>query len=269
MTYSVEALCWAHGISRQAYYQQRRRDQVRQEQEAQLLQRVDEIRAALPRLGTRKLYHLLQEELSIGRDKFFDLLRRNGRLVQPRKRRWPRTTDAGHGFRYWKNLTWDFTPSAPNQLWVSDITYLETLDGFCYASLVTDAYSRKIVGFHLSCSLSVEGSLEALKMALGEAGQVAGLIHHSDRGVQYCCHAYTALLHTHQVRISMTEVDHCYENALAERVNGILKQEFYLDAIFQDQGQARDALSEAVGLYNERRPHLSLLYQTPAMKHAV
>ena len=236
--------------------------------EGHILRRVDQIRAHLPELGGRKLYLKLSDHLEMGRDKFFDLLRRHGRLIPKRKRKGPRTTDSNHGFKYWSNLLKDLEPERPNQAWVSDITYLSTTQGFVYASLITDAYSRKIVGFHLSGSLAVEGTLKALKMALKQRRKKEPLIHHSDRGVQYSCHAYTGLLKKHKIQISMAATGNCYENAMAERVNGILKYEFYLNTVFRDLKQARRALKEAVRLYNEERPHMSIGYLTPQEKHA-
>jgi transposase InsO family protein len=157
----------------------------------------------------------------------------------------------------------DMQVIAPNQAWVSDITYIRLQEGFAYLSLLTDYYSRKVVGCCLSRSLGLEGSLQALQQALSVTRHPQGLVHHSDRGIQYCSAPYTSLLHQHGIRISMTEVDHCYENALAERVNGILKDEYSLDATFADYGQAHRACKEAVRLYNTRRPHWSLGLKTP------
>ena len=269
--HSVEAICGAHGISRQAYYQGRERHQVRRVRQEEALKVVRAERRMLPRLGTRKLYHLHRDAFSmlkIGRDALFGLLREHELLIA-RKRSKRRTTDSRHGLLTYQNLIKDHPPRRPNEVFVADITYLETVEGFRYVALITDAYSRKIVGYDLSASLSIEGSLRALKMALAQVGDVRGLIHHSDRGVQYCSHAYVELLAEHQARVSMAEVGNPYENALAERVNGILKGEFFLDSLFATEAQARAVLEQAVWLYNERRPHLSLGYRTPSQVHAM
>ncbi len=269
--HSVEAICGAHGISRQAYYQGRERHQVRAVRQEEALKVVRAERRMLPRLGTRKLYHLHRETfrgLKIGRDALFELLREQDLLIA-RKRSKRRTTDSRHGLLTYQNLTKDHQPTSPNRIWVAEITYVETIEGFRYVALITDAYSRKIVGYDLSASLSIAGSLRALKMALSEVGDARGLIHHSDRGVQYCSHAYVEVLAGHRARVSMAEVGNPYENAMAERVNGILKGEFFLDGLFATEAQARAALREAVWLYNERRPHLSLDYRTPSQVHAI
>ncbi len=267
----IEAICRAHGISRQGYYQGRTRAQDRQGRQEKALTVVHDERRVLPRLGTRKLYHRQREafrDLKIGRDALFELLRAQGLLIA-RKRSKRRTTESRHGLLTYQNLVKDHRPRRPNEVFVADITYVETLEGFRYAALITDAYSRKIVGYDLSASLSIEGSLRALKMALSGVDDPAGLIHHSDRGVQYCSRAYVEVLAAHRARVSMAAVGNPYENALAERVNGILKGEFFLDDLFVDEAQARAVLAQAVWLYNERRPHLSLAYRTPSQVHAM
>ena len=152
-----------------------------------------------------------------------------------------------------------------NQVWVSDITYIRTVKGFCYLALITDMYSRKIVGYDLSDSLELNGCVRALNKALYQAKDIKQLIHHSDRGIQYCSNLYTQILKRNNIRISMTEENHCYENAMAERVNGILKDEFYLDQTFTDVVHAKRATKNAINLYNEIRLHLSLDYKTPNM----
>lgn len=269
--HNIEAISRAHGISRQAYYQGRARAQRCQDRQEEALTVVRAERGVLPRLGTRKLYHLHREAfraLKIGRDALFNLLRQHELLIA-RKRSKRRTTDSRHGLLTYQNLVKDNPPTAPKAVFVADITYVETLEGFRYAALVTDAYSRKIVGYDLSASLSIEGSLRALKMALSGVDDAPGLIHHSDRGVQYCSRAYVEVLAEHKARVSMAAVGNPYENALAERVNGILKGEFFLDSLFATEAQARAALEQAVRLYNERRPHLSLDYRTPSQVHAM
>jgi transposase InsO family protein len=155
----------------------------------------------------------------------------------------------------------------PNQVWVSDITYIRTGDKFAYLSLITDRYSRKIVGWHLSDNLGMEGCLEALKKALSTCRDTSGIIHHSDRGIQYCSHPYTKLLTQKGMQISMTEENHCYENGLAERVNGILKDEYMLESRFKDINQARRTCAQAIMLYNTRRPHWALKLRTPEEVH--
>jgi len=221
-------------------------------------------------MGTRKLYKLHEDDfrqLGFGRDKLFDLLRSRDMLVRP-KRRWRTTTDSRHDLRRYGNLLADYEVSCPNEVFVSDITYLRTVSGFCYLSLVTDAFSRKIVGWNVSSSLSADGSIRALKKALGQAGNIKGLIHHSDQGIQYCCSDYIKVLKKRRVKSSMASKGNPYENAIAERVNGILKDEYYLDIIFSTVKEARLAARSAVTLYNNCRPHLSLNYLTPSQKHA-
>jgi transposase InsO family protein len=217
-------------------------------------------------MGTRKLWHEMQGWLkeqgtSYGRDRLFDLLRAADLLVaRPRRKR--RTTYGG----WWRcpNRLAEATIDRPDQAWVSDITYIETEEGFVYLSLITDVYSRRIMGFDLSPSLAVEGALRALKMACRQAtASLVGLIHHSDHGVQYTCHAYRDALADQQILSSMGEVGNCYDNALAERVNGILKLEYGLEHRFVSFQQARRAVQQAVWLYNHERPHLSLNYQKP------
>jgi transposase InsO family protein len=240
-------------------------------QETVILDLVREQRRLMPRLGGKKLYCLLRDDLQkagkIGRDKFFSVLRHNGLLVE-RKRSYTRTTHSYHHFHKWKNCVPDEPLTARNQVWASDITYIRTLNGFAYLALITDMYSRKIVGWSLSRSLSIEGAMEALGMALkANRGDIEGLIHHLDRGVQYCSHNYVKLLQKNGIKISMTEENHCYENSLAERVNGILKDEFLLDTTFNNFGQAQSSCRNAVRTYNELRPHWSLKLQTPSRVH--
>lgn len=209
---------------------------------------------------------LTAHSFQIGRDAMFDLLAERGLLVTKRKRRGPITTLSKHRFKKYPNIIRDFIPIAPNQLWVSDITYIRLVDGFAYLSLITDAYSRKIVGFYLSKDLSAQGSLRALKMALANNPNIVGLIHHSDRGVQYCCDAYVKLLQDNNVKISMTEKGDPLENAIAERVNGILKQEL-LEEVFQSFEAAQKEVAIACSTYNHLRPHGSINNLKPADAH--
>ncbi len=227
----------------------------------------------MPRIGTRKLHYMLtemleQHQIKIGRDKLFDLLEEYGLLVRRRKRRKACTTDSNHPFRRYPNLIKEMEVLRPEQLWVSDITYIQLSDCFCYLSLVTDAYSRKIVGYCLYPTLQKEGPIQALKRALKERGSSTNaLMHHSDRGRQYCCETYINNLNENNVAISMTEKGDPYENALAERVNGILKEEFELDCVFDSYEQALVAVNNAVIIYNTQRPHASCNYQTPDQAH--
>ena len=227
----------------------------------------------MPRIGTRKLYYMLtemleQHQIKIGRDKLFDLLEEYGLLVRRRKRRKACTTDSNHPFRRYPNLIKGMDVLRPEQLWVSDITYIQLRDCFCYLSLVTDAYSRKIVGHCLYPTLQKEGPILALEKALKKRESSTNtLMHHSDRGRQYCCDAYVSKLNDSKVVISMTEKGDPYENALAERVNGILKAEFELDHVFDSYEQALARVNNVVIIYNNQRPHASCNYQTPDQAH--
>jgi len=198
----------------------------------------------------------LKANLKVGRDTLFNLLRKH-QMLTLRKKYSARTTNSLHRFYKYKNIIKDLEVSRPNQVWVSDITYIRTIKGFCYLALITDMYSRKIIGYDLSDSLELNGCVRALNKALYQAKSVKGLIHHSDRGIQYCSNVYTLILKRNKIDISMTEENHCYENALAERVNGILKDEFYLDQTFDNVAHAKRAAKNAINLYNEIRLHFS------------
>lgn len=269
---SVLRACQHYGVSRQGLYQRRQR-QVRHAARAeQVLVEVRAVRTRLLRLGTRKLLHKISPRLQAqgvrcGRDALFTLLR-SRQLLVAKKRSFTKTTDSHHRFRKHPNLVKDAPkPTAPNQLYVSDITYLPTRQGTVYLSLVTDAWSRKIVGAHVHSSLHTTGCLAALAQAVRPAGPAApGGVHHSDRGSQYCSDAYQTALQAAGLRCSMTDGYDCYQNALAERVNGILKDEF-LFTLPDDLAQARLLVKQAVYLYNEERPHLALHYLTPNQVH--
>lgn len=268
----MQRSCQLYGVSRQSLYQRRQRQARQAERDEQVLDQVRAVRTQLPRLGTRKLKHkiaplLRVQGLRCGRDALFALLRRRGLLIAP-KRSYTKTTDSHHRFHCHPNLVRDAPkPTAPNQLWVSDITYLPTRQGTAYLSLVTDAFSRRIVGHHVHASLHTVGCLAALERAVRGAGAAAaGTIHHSDRGSQYASDAYQAALDKAKLRCSMTDGYDCYQNALAERVNGILKDEF-LFVLPDDLTQARLLVDQAVHLYNEERPHLALNYLTPNQVH--
>jgi putative transposase len=267
---SLGALCRLLGVTRQAYYQQKTRIERTAMQKYLLLDEVVKIREGQKQLGVRKLYFMTMEKrlehgITMGRDAFFSMMREEGMLVRKRRSRKPRTTFSCPWMKRYPNLAKEFHASAPNQLWVSDITYIRVRFGFAYLSLVTDAYSRKIVGYHLCRDLSAKGCVAALKMALANNPQRAGLTHHSDRGVQYYSHTYMKLLGPH-IRISMTEKGDPLENAIAERVNGILKTEL-LQRRFESLAEARLEVARAVSTYNHLRPHLSVDMLTPAVAH--
>lgn len=207
-----------------------------------------------------------KNKLKIGRDQLFRILRENGLLIR-RKKYSSRTTNSHHRFYKYGNIIKDLAINRANQVWASDITYIRTLKGFCYLALITDMHSRKIVGFDLSDSLELKGCVRALNKAIYNAKNIKKLIHHSDRGIQYCSNVYTQILKRKKIDISMTEQNHCYENAMAERVNGILKDEFYLDQTFTSVVQAKKAAKNAIKLYNSKRLHLSLDYKTPNYVH--
>ncbi len=268
----VAALCARLGMSRQNYYAARRLRRRREVDEDLILELVQRERQVQPRIGCRKLLHLLhadlqEAEVSVGRDRFFELLAEHDLLVVP-KQGAPHTTNSRHCLPVFQNLLLEREPTAPHQMWVSDLTYIRTVEGFVYAALIMDKFSRKIVGWHLGDSLECSGCLAALEMALAQLPTDRFPIHHSDRGCQYCCHAYVERLWSRGLSISMTAQYHCYENAQAERVVGILKQEYEMDAVFQTKRQALEAFRQAVELYNHRRPHLALNYQVPEQVHA-
>ena len=259
-------------MSRQNYYAARRLRRRREIDEAMIVELVKRERRMQPRIGGRKLLYLLRPDLdeanvSIGRDRFFEVLAENDLLVRPKRGR-PHTTNSRHSLPVFPNLLAGNTFETPNEAWVSDLTYIRTDEGFLYAALITDVASRKIVGAHIGDSLEAEGCLAALDQALGELPKGKHPIHHSDRGCQYCCHAYVDRLQDRGLSISMTEIMHCYENAMAERINGILKQEYEMDRTFRTKAQAKKAFEQAVWLYNHRRPHLMLNYRFPADVHA-
>ena len=269
---SVRELCDRVGMSRQNYYAARCLRHCREVDEKLVLELVRRERRMQPRLGGRKLLHLLQADLAeatvdIGRDRFFELLAEHDLLVAP-KPGVPHTTKSRHSLPVFHNLLKGKAWQGPNEAWVSDLTYIRTEEGFLYAALITDVYSRKIVGFHIGDTLEAEGCLQALARAMIDLPSDKHPIHHSDRGCQYCCHEYVERLQARKLEISMTEIQHCYENALAERINGILKQEYEMDRTFKTKVQAKAALEQAVWLYNYRRPHTMLNYRFPAEVHA-
>ena len=238
-----------------------------------IVKMVGDVRVQLPKSGGLKLLFMLQDNFKahhifIGRDSFFEVLRNHKLLVKTRKR-FAITTNSNHLYRKWPNLIQTLALTATEQLWVSDITYLRTDTGFIYLSLVTDAYSRKIVGYHVSQHLKAKGCLIALNKAIKslQSPPAQSLIHHSDRGIQYCCESYVAVLQANNINISMTQSGSPYDNAIAERVNGILKNELQLDKTFNNYNQAVAAVSLAINAYNELRPHMSCSNLTPKQAH--
>ncbi len=264
---SCETTCQGFGLHRDAYYKYKKRHKHRLAVEKQVVELVNQERIEQPRVGTRKLLAALHITfnllgLKVGRDELFRILRKYNMLVK-RKKAYCKTTDSYHRFHKYGNLIKELEITKPNQVWVSDITYIRTYNGFCYLALITDVYSRKIVDYDISNSLELAGCLRALKKALASIQTANGLIHHSDRGIQYCSKQYVRILKKNKIKISMTEENHCYENAIAERVNGILKDEFYLDQSFAGLTQAKRATKNAINIYNNKRLHLSLQYKTP------
>ena len=224
----------------------------------------------MPRLGTRKLYHLLQEplqELSVGRDKLFKILKANHMLIKPKKN-YHITTNSHHRFRKHKNLIEKLDINKPEQVWVADITYVGTRENPMYLALVTDVYSKQIIGYNVSNSLDTTGSLKALKMAIKYRKYPdRKLIHHSDRGLQYCSNEYQKMINKHQLLCSMTETYDPYQNAVAERVNGILKQEFLIHTKNIDLKTMKILVKQSIKIYNKLRPHWSCHMLTPNQMH--
>lgn len=265
-------MCRKLQITRQNYYARRRQRQRRQIDAELVCGLVVRERRLQPRLGTRKLYHLLQGELKqagvrLGRDRMFEELRKRQLLLQPLAASSPRTTQSYHPLPVFGNLIQQKVATQPNQIWVSDLTYLRTREGYVYLALITDVYSRKIVGWHVGDTLEAIGCVRALEGALKELPGHSKPIHHSDQGSQYCCHEYVDRLRKHGLGISMTQSNHCAENALAERMNGILKYEYGLRVEFATKAKARQAVLQGIGLYNGKRPHTALNYRVPDEVH--
>ena len=272
---TIRELCSLLGYSTQAFYKFHRTKEKKYLGNDLLLHQAAQVRVNQKKIGTRKLFGMLQpfmveHNLNMGRDAFFDLLRDNGLLVRKRRRRKPITTFSNHPFKKYQNLIKGFEPTAPNQLWVSDITYIHLQDDFAYLSLITDAYSRKIVGFCLHHNLSARGTINALQMALKSIPkrdkQDARLVHHSDRGLQYGCNDYVTILNDNHISISMTQTGDPLENAIAERVNGILKDEL-LEEVHPDFETALNNVAIAISTYNHLRPHGSIEMLTPREAH--
>jgi putative transposase len=268
--YSLQSLCGLFGYSRQAFYKQQRLQLIEQSRDGLIVQQVLHIRKEQPRCGTRKLLVMLQpffkkQQIEIGRDAFFNLLAQNKLLIRKRKRS-THTTNSKHFFRRYPNLVKAFTPLHAHELWVADITYIPMKERFAYLYLITDAYSRKIVGFHVSDDMRVSSAIVALQKAIHQKPPDAIVIHHSDRGLQYCSNEYVALLKAHHAHISMTQNGDPYENAMAERVNGILKSELISDS-YTDLKAAMQHIARCITVYNYKRVHSSLNWQIPEKVH--
>lgn len=269
--YSIGYYCKLFGKSRQAFYGQRNNDNDTGLQDALVLKFVAEIRIDLPRCGTDKLYFMLQEKfvqhsIKLGRDGLYFLLGNYGLLIRYRRRK-PYTTNSCHHYKKYPNLIKEMILTEAGILWVSDITYIAILNGYAYLSIITDAYSHKIVGYKLHKTLHAQGAIDALIMASNDVKKTDKLIHHSDRGTQYCCHEYVRMIEHFKIKLSMTENGDPYENAIAERVNGILKYEHGLKATFGSFDTAPKAVDDAVKKYNELRIHDSCNRLTPVVAH--
>jgi len=265
----VSICCALFGLSKQAYYKQVKYEQRKATLWQPIRASILNMRRSMPRLGTRKLHYLLKESgISIGRDQLFDLLRQEDMLV-PTRKKYVRTTDSSHWMRKYPNLIKDIELVRPEQVWVADITYLNTeADGNLYLHLITDAYSKQIMGYELCNNMNADSTDKAMQMALNNRiHKDQPLIHHSDRGSQYCSKLYVDRLKAGQVTISMTESGSPYDNAIAERVNGILKTEFGLGDQLTDQKEAIKQTEQSIFTYNHHRPHLSCHMLTPIQMH--
>lgn len=267
----ITRLCDLSGITPQAFYKGRTARKRKAINVEVILGLVRQVRANHPRMGARKVLQMIRPQLkeagiSVGRDRFIGILSDHGMLIEPR-RRGVRTTYSNHSLPLYRNLLYQLEPTAPHQVWVADITYIDTEEGFMYLSMITDRFSRKIVGWNLGETIEAAESVKALAMAIKDTPSDRWPIHHSDRGSQYCCREYTKALKARDLSISMTEANHCYENSCAERVNGILKDEYYMNLCFKTKDQAREVVAQTIHLYNHYRPHLSLNMQVPAQVH--
>jgi len=267
---SLSRSCRLFGISRQSVYQSKKRNIYREKQLELVKLLVLEIRREMPRLGTRKLYYLLAEKfktygIKMGRDALFHFLKREHLLIKPKKN-YTKTTYSKHWLHKFPNLLKQYTPTKPEQVFVSDITYIKSREKTHYLSLVTDAYSRKIVGYKLSDTMSAESVVKAVKMAIKNRITNHNLIHHSDRGLQYCSSIYQKALKENNIKPSMTDGYDCYQNALAERINGILKHEFLIYKC-NNGNELNQLIKESIETYNNKRPHLNLNMKTPNFIH--
>jgi len=264
-------LCRLFGYSKQAYYKRKKNNTQSKYDKDLVRYLVMNIRHKLPKIGGKKLYFMLQESFKdhrsiIGRDRFLNFLKQEY-LQVPKRKRYHKTTNSKHWMKKYPNLIKNIDIVKPEQLWVADITYLRTKKATYYLHLITDAYSKKIVGYELSDNLMASTTSQALKLAVKARKYKCQLIHHSDRGLQYCSKEYTGILKENHIQISMTESYDPYENAIAERVNGILKDEFALETIFENYQNLERQTKQAINYYNELRPHLSIQMLTPNMAH--
>jgi len=268
---TVKGLCKKTGMSSQNYYKGHKVRKKKQADSKWIKKMAQHERRLQTRLGGKKLYKILKPAMrksgiNVGRDIFLQAYKNEGLTLKPLRRK-PRTTNSRHSMPVFPNQFKDMELTAPDQAWVSDITYIDTDQGNLYLSLITDAWSRKIVGFHGGDTLETQGCLIALNKALRGLKGKQKPVHHSDRGCQYCSNMYVEKLRRNGIGISMTEKNHCAENAMAERLNGILKQEYGLGFQFRTKTQALRAIKQAVELYNTRRPHMALKYRTPEEVH--
>ena len=274
--YPVTSQCKLLGVSTQAYYKHGDTDLRKLAEEAFCVEYVKRIRQKDRGIGGGKLWQMYRKEFGdvhgVGYNRFYDIIEKYNLKVRKRKRR-AKTTDSDHDLPLYPNLVKELIPLRPNQLWVSDITYMVIYQNaqtgeydFCYLSLVTDYYTKEIIGWCVGETLEARFAVEALEMALGRLGgkRALDLIHHSDRGVQYASYAYTDILRKHNIRISMTECGDPKDNAVAERVNGIVKNELLQGMSFFSINEVRKALKVAIDFYNNERPHMSLDWRTPA-----
>lgn len=267
---SISSTCELLGLSRQVYYRAIKSKQKRQAIASQVVDLIRSIRMEQPRIGTKKLYYILKQplqELGVGRDRLFTILKANRMLIKP-KRSYHITTNSHHRFRKHKNLIENLTIQRPEHLWVADITYVGTRQNPMYLFLITDAYSKKIVGYYLSNTLETQGAIKALSLAVKNRCYPEKLLmHHSDRGLQYCSDDYQKTLNRNDIKCSMTESYDPYQNAIAERINGILKQEFLINTQKIDITIMRKIVKQSVLIYNTKRPHLSCSMLTPEQMH--
>jgi putative transposase len=269
-------MCLQFGYTKQAYYKQLKTEQNTNLQNEVILGLVQKKREIWKRGSGRNLHKSLENEfreheIKMGRDKFFEFLGNHNLLIKPKRFR-TKTTCSYHHYKKHDYLIKDLTPLRCNEIWVTDITYLwlKDQDKFCYLSLITDLYSRKIVGYCVHEDLSVNGCLIALKMALKQRkNKSENLIHHSDRGVQYCSHAYVQLLQKNNIKISMTQSGDPLENAVAERINKTIKEEFTNDKQinFTNIVEAKAEIKKFIDFYNIHRPHRSVEWMTPNEAH--
>ena len=266
----MSSVCRLIGINRQRYYRAKKKTELWKERVNQVIELVKGVRNKMPKLGVKKLYHILKKPLQllrVGRDRLFDILRTN-RLLIKAKRQYHVTTDSHHRFRKHKNLVEHIKIKRPEQVLVSDITYIGNRENPIYLALVTDAYSKKIMGYNVSESLGAKGALTALNMAIkNRLYPKKELIHHSDRGIQYCCDIYQQTLSGQSIRCSMTEKYDPYQNAVAERINGILKQEFIGDFKSKNIAVMKSLIKDSIEIYNNQRPHFSNHMHTPQAMH--